>query len=147
MWDSTIDLTVKSRKDLIRLIKIINTDIEFKNISRSPEDKEPIIDLDKILKRYDGFKSKEQLVKFRDEYDCKHCILFKKPRQCNANGSCPLEDNPREARKSKFQDVQAGKPRCKKDTIGNCPYGNASGTCFNYCMQEILKESKNKGSD
>ncbi|MGL5260438.1 MAG: hypothetical protein ACRC7V_10050 [Lachnospiraceae bacterium] len=132
MWDSTIDLTVKSRKDLIRLIKIINTDIEFKNITRNPEDREETIDLDKILKRYDDFNSKKKLVKFREEYDCKHCILFKKPRQCNANGSCPLEENPREARKSKLQKVHAKKPRCKKDLMGYLSNVNQNADMHTY---------------
>lgn len=141
MWDSTLDLTVKSREDLIRLIKIINTDIEFKNTTRDLKDKEQIIDLDKMLKKYDCLKGKEKLAKFRDEYDCKHCVLFKQPRQCNANGNCPLEENSKKARKPKRHEVQIGKSRCKKDISGNCPYGNASGTCFNYCWKEILEKS------
>lgn len=29
---------------------------------------------------------------------------------------------------------------CPKDDVGNCPYGNESGTCFGYCWKEILRD-------
>ena len=30
--------------------------------------------------------------------------------------------------------------RCPKDSTGVCPYRNETGTCFGFCLQEILKE-------
>ena len=45
-------LRIEHEKDLVRLVKEINSDIEFENITRSKKDKEELLDLDYVIKRY-----------------------------------------------------------------------------------------------
>lgn len=72
---------------------------------------------------------------FREIHNCKHCFFFEKPRRCPAMNVCPLEEISMPVAVEEKLEFS-----CPKDDIGNCPYGNAAGTCFGYCWKEILKE-------
>ena len=34
--------------------------------------------------------------------------------------------------------------KCYGDEVGNCPYSNEVGTCFGFCMKDILKEQRER---
>ena len=33
---------------------------------------------------------------------------------------------------------------CPQDETGGCPYGNDVGTCWGFCMRDILKEQRER---
>lgn len=33
---------------------------------------------------------------------------------------------------------------CPQDETGDCPYGNDVGTCWGFCMRDILKEQRER---
>lgn len=73
---------------------------------------------------------------FRIVHNCYQCRLYKNPKRCMAEKICPL-------------DVLGEKAlrrwrRCSKDSTGDCPYGNGAGTCFGFCMREILQEQRER---
>ena len=44
-----------------------------------------------------------------------------------------------------WREVELMKPNiCYRDEGGNCPYSNEVGTCFGFCMKEILKEQRER---
>ncbi|MFV0466462.1 MAG: hypothetical protein ACK5ML_10355 [Lachnospiraceae bacterium] len=137
MWDNSFDMKVESKKDLIKLVKRMNEDIEFKNITRPDNDKLELLDLDYILKRYKTIKYNDDLKTFREEHDCKYCLYYEKPRRCKAKKKCPLDSEEDFEEKKIVQKI-----KCPKDKEGNCPYGNEVGTCFGFCMQKIVNEFK-----
>ena len=137
MWDNSFDMKVESKQDLIKLVKRMNEDIEFKNITRPDNDKLEVLDLDYILKRYRTIKYNDDLKAFRKNHDCHYCLYFEKPRRCEAKKKCPLDSG------NEFDEKEiVEKIKCPKDKEGNCPYGNEVGTCFGFCMQKIVNEFK-----
>ena len=46
------EINVKNEQELIALVKQINTEIEFANITREATEKEKTLNLDYLLKRY-----------------------------------------------------------------------------------------------
>ena len=133
---------MKSRNDLIRMITVLNKEIECRNRTKQSEDKEPCIDLKQILKRYDQMCRKEKIIQFREDHDCNHCVLFRSAGHCNAKGSCPLDSNTVKVNVDKVIVESKCYQKCKRDCDGDCPYANASGTCFHYYWKEILKDFK-----
>lgn len=138
MWDSSFDLNVNSEQELIALVQAINDDIEFQNLTRKEEEKQKILDIKYLLKRYRTIKHRDMIKEFRLQHDCAHCLYYEKPRRCKATDRCFLDEN-------QYPDLEIRiKENCSKDKDGNCPYGNEVGTCFGYCWREILDEFKEK---
>ncbi len=93
---------------------------------------------------YETTKYRNSLKQYRREHDCKYCKYYEKPRKCNGEFHCLIEEEQileQKRRQEKRPDKQR---KCPKDTEGNCPYGNDVGTCFGFCWQEILKEFRAK---
>lgn len=130
---------IKSEKEFIKLIEDINTDIEFNNLRKSIFDREKLLDKNYLLKRYREIKRREDKKSFREKHDCEYCLYYEKPRRCFETRYCPLEEGKdfEEAKNKK-------KSNCPKDKEGNCPYANDVGTCFGFCMVEIIKEVKER---
>lgn len=135
LWDNSFDMNVKSREEFIRLITLMNEDIQLKNITRKDDEKQELLDLKYLLRRYGAISSRDAIKLFREIHDCKNCLYYEKPRRCQATKSCPLQ-------KGEIPDWLPEKYRCPKDSEGNCPYGNEVGTCFRFCWNEILADNK-----
>lgn len=73
---------------------------------------------------------------FRIAHNCYQCRLYKNPKRCMAEKICPLDVLGERALRRRR--------RCPKDNTGDCPYGNGAGTCFGFCMREILKEQRER---
>ena len=127
-------LLIEHEKDLVRLVKEINSDIEFENITKSKKDKEELLDLDYVIKRYKKIRYRIEKKEFREKNDCKYCYYYEN-KMCKAVRKCPIEEE-----EKRFTRRKPHKPRCPKDKEGNCPYGNDVGTCFGFCWKEILAE-------
>lgn len=132
-----LGINVKNEQELIALAKQINNDIEFANRTRSVADKEKTLNLDYLLRRYRNIKGREDAKSFREKHDCLYCLYFERPRRCFGKTQCPLEVG------KEFEEKEVVlKIKCPRDKEGNCPYGNEVGTCFGFCMQQIVKEFK-----
>jgi len=73
-----------------------------------------------------------EIKKFRKKHNCKSCLHHKMMKKCEAIGRCPLDDNHEENKNQK--------KTCPLDETGNCPYQNASGTCFGFCLKQLMKK-------
>lgn len=73
-----------------------------------------------------------EVKKFRKKHNCKSCLYHKMMKKCEAIGRCPLEYNDKETKKEK--------KKCPLDETGKCPYQNDSGTCFGFCLKELMKK-------
>ena len=76
--------------------------------------------------------------KFRKKHNCKSCLYYRRMKKCEAIGRCPLEIIDIEKKEKKT---------CPLDEIGNCPYQNASGTCFGFCIRKLLQEMKTRDTN
>ncbi len=131
------EINVKNEQELIALVKQINAEIEFPNITREATEKEKTLNLDYLLKRYRTIKGREDTKDFREKHDCEYCLYYERPRKCFEKIKCPLESG------KEFKEKEiVEKIKCPKDKEGNCPYGNEVGTCFGFCMQKIVNEFK-----
>lgn len=135
-----IDLSnvkIDKEEQLIELVKQLNCEIEFSNITKSKAEKEPLLDLEYLLKRYRKIKFQDDKKAFRNLYDCEYCLYYEKSRRCHATQAkgCPLELENRMQEKEIMK-----RPICPRNQEGNCPYGNEVGTCFGLCWKEILLE-------
>ena len=126
---------IENKEQFMELVKQLNLDIAFRNTTRSGAEKEPLLNLEYLLKRYHKIKAREEKNALRKLHDCDYCLYYEKPRRCYATKQCPME---MEKRIMKKEEVK--QPTCQRDKEGNCPYGNAVGTCFGFCFQEILAE-------
>lgn len=133
------NLKIQNEKQFIELVNQLNTDIAFRNITKSKPEKEPLLNLEYLLKQYRKIKDREDKKAFRKLHDCEYCLYFEKPRRCYATEQCPLELG-----KGLKKKVIVKRPICPKDRKGGCPYGNDVGTCFGFCFQEILSEFHKK---
>lgn len=80
----------------------------------------------------------ERLVEFLKQNACHECLYHDLSTICYIVGFCCLELSSRDKRNN---------THCSFDRIGNCPYANETGSCFGFCLQNILidyRERKNK---
>jgi len=131
LWDNSFDVDVGSREELIRLVTLMNEEIENINAIRKDGEKQELLNLKYLLNRYDAITSKDRIKMFREKHGCKDCLYYQKPERCRATKSCPLD-------KGSIHSRQPEKYRCPKDSKGDCPYGNEVGTCFGHCWENIL---------
>lgn len=127
---------IHSRKDLIELVDQINLEISGLNQTLERKDKLELMNLDMILKHYDKVGISRVRSEFRIDHDCYYCPYWNIPNRCKAEKYCQLNDE-REMEKPK-------QPTCSKDLEMTCPYGNKVGTCFGFCMKEIITELKKR---
>ncbi len=127
---------IHSREDLIKLVNYINTEISCLNQTLEKKEKLEIMSLDMVLKRYDKMEISRVRSEFRIAHDCYYCLYWSGANRCKAEKYCPLDDEG-EMEKPKLS-------TCSKDLEMSCPYGNEVGTCFGFCMREILMELKQK---
>lgn len=127
-------LRIEHEQQLINIVRELNSDIEFSNLTKKKSEQEPLLDLDYVLKRYKKIKYRIDKKEFREEHDCAFCLYFEN-RTCKAVNRCPID----EKEKRRFSRTPEQTP-CPKDEEGNCPYGNDVGTCFGFCWKEILEE-------
>lgn len=140
MQEDLSDVKIYSEEKFMELVNQLNADIAFNNSTKPKKRKEPLLDMEYLLKRYRSIKGREVRKAFKELYDCEYCFYFEKPRKCYASERCPLEMGKGLKKKETVR-----LPTCPKDKEGNCPYGNDVGTCFGFCLQEILSEfHKNK---
>lgn len=135
MREDLWNVKIENEKQFIKLFNQLNVEIEFQNITKPKEEKEPLLDIGYLLKRYRKLKYQEEKNVFRKLHDCESCLYYKKPKRCPAipKKGCPLESG--QERKDEKMPKQFS---CLKDREGNCPYGNEVGTCFGVCWKEIL---------
>jgi len=124
-----------SEEQFMQLVHRLNQDIEFRNITKAKAERESLLDVSYLLKRYRKMKHQEEKKAFRERYDCDYCLYNERPRRCHTTPErgCPLENG------KQIKEVEK-MPTCPKDQNGNCPYGNEVGTCFGFCYQQILPE-------
>lgn len=127
-------LRIQHEQQLIDIVRELNSDIEFSNLSKKDNEKEPLLDLEYVLRRYKSIKYRNDKKDFREEHDCAYCLYFEK-KTCKAVYRCPIDEKD----KRKFTRTPEQTP-CPKDEEGNCPYGNDVGTCFGFCWKDILQE-------
>lgn len=128
-----------SMEQFQNIVFSINSKIELIN-SDVPEDgRIEYLDQQFLLQIYDKIKCRLEKEAPRKKHRCLNCLYYEKPQQCFVSNHCPLEDDAEPEKQ-----VQILKHRCPKDKIGNCPYGNESGTCFGFCWQEILSEHRER---
>ncbi|MBP3234956.1 MAG: hypothetical protein J6M65_11115 [Eubacterium sp.] len=128
--------------DLITYVTELNNEIRQRNLENPDGKQEKELNLSYILKRYEKIKKKEEIKQFRELHECKYCLYFDKPRRCMAIDSCPIEGEFETSKKEE-------KPvlKCPKyDQDKTCPYANETGTCFGYCVKEVMKEIKKNRS-
>ena len=141
-------MTNEHRKDNIETVRkesleqvqsIVFSEIERIN-SVLPEDgRIEHLDQQFLIQIFDKIKYRMEKEAPRKKHKCLNCLYYEKQQQCFVTKHCPLEDDA-EPKKQ----VQVLRQLCPKDKIGNCPYGNESGTCFGFCWQEILSEHRER---
>lgn len=139
MFEDFPKAKIQSKEELIKYVEQCNNEIEFDDYLKPVNQRDPLLDLDYILKRYGQMSYLEREQNFREKYDCKYCLYYEKPRQCFETKKCPL-DSDRSFSKIKVEFV----PTCSKDLEGVCPYKNEVGTCFGPCLREIVKEYRTR---
>lgn len=72
---------------------------------------------------------------FRKKHNCKSCFYYTKMKRCVMTLECPLDVN---------TERSSTKKSCPLDIDGTCPYKNEAGTCFGFCMKEILREHRER---
>lgn len=72
---------------------------------------------------------------FRKKHNCKSCLYYSKTRKCIAEQICPLEIDATVAKKIRT---------CPLDESGICPYRNQAGTCFGFCLKQLLMEQEER---
>lgn len=70
---------------------------------------------------------------FRKKHNCKSCLYYSKTRRCIAELVCPLEIDAEVLEKVRT---------CPLEETGICPYKNGVGTCFGFCLKQLIKEQK-----
>lgn len=71
---------------------------------------------------------------FKAHYGCLDCLYKGQYKTCYGMKVCKVVDNPEIDNEAT---PDAGE--CE-----DCPYGNAAGTCFGFCIRAILTEYRNK---
>jgi len=65
LWDNSFDVDVGSREELIRLVTLMNEEIENINAIRKDGEKQELLNLKYLLNRYDAITSKDRIKMFR----------------------------------------------------------------------------------
>ena len=79
--------------------------------------------------------------KFQKKHQCQFCFYYQMSKTCFFRAICYIDLLNQPVRKKRT--IQ----KCSKDIVGSCPYANQNGTCFGFCLQNILidyRERKNK---
>ncbi len=127
---------IHSKEDLAWLVNHINAEISCLNQTLAKKEKLEHMNLDMILKHYDKMEISRARNEFRIAHDCYYCLYWSGANRCKAEKYCPLDDG-EELEKPK-------QPTCSKDLEMTCTYGNEVGTCFGFCMKEIITELQQK---
>ncbi len=116
--------------------KNIRNERELREYLRTHQFPEPI-DEEEMVRLYRKMMRRLKINEFRATYDCRHCYYFQQ-RLCKATEHCLMEDM------ALAEDEKDDTARCLGDTEGDCPYGNEVGTCFGFCMRDILAEMRER---
>ena len=129
---------IHSREDLIELVNHINSEISCQNHALAKKERLELMNLDLILQLYDKMEISRARSEFRIDHDCYYCLHWAGSNHCKAEKHCPLDD-------VKMMEMKKPKqPTCSKDLEMTCPYGNEVGTCFGFCIKEIITEPNQK---
>ena len=116
--------------------KNIKNEKELRAYLRSHQFPEPI-DEEEMVRLYRKMMNRLKINEFRAVNDCKHCYYFQQ-RMCKAMGNCLMESMSLAKNEEKYS------LRCPRDLDGDCPYGNEVGTCFGFCMRDIVREMRER---
>ncbi len=131
-------MKVESYMQFKELVNKLNREIEEANALVSEEERRELLDEEYLLRRYQEISSRVRREAFIDRYDCKRCLHYEKFLECMKTEQCLLEKYEKTAQWWKKQ------KKCSKDKDGTCPYGNEVGTCFGFCMRDILSEMQER---
>ena len=120
------------------LVNKLNREIEEANALVSEEERRELFNEEYLLRRYLEISSRVRREVFVDKYNCKQCLYYEKIHECMKTEHCLLENYERLRSRWKWQ------KNCSKDKDGTCPYGNEVGTCFGFCMRDILSEMQER---
>lgn len=115
----------------------IKNELELRAYLRAHKFQEPI-DEEEMVRLYRKMVRRQKINEFRAAYDCKHCYYYQQ-KMCKAMDICFMES---ESYSRPGRDTES--LRCSKDAEGDCPYGNEVGTCFGFCMRDILSEMQER---
>lgn len=115
----------------------IKNEKELRVYLRTHKFQEPV-DEEEMIRLYRKMVRRQKINEFRAAYDCKHCYYFQQ-KMCKAMDYCFMES---ESYSKSSRDTES--LRCPKDAEGDCPYGNEVGTCFGFCMHDILSEMQER---
>ncbi len=128
-------IEINNEQDFIKLVRDLNTQIEFKNRFAKGGEQEKLIDEKVALKRYREISYRENRRKFRIEHECLSCIDYQL-RQCKGIPPCRYEDG------FEREEIVHEKRICPNDKNGDCPYGRPEGICIGPCFREIMEDFK-----
>ncbi len=72
--------------------------------------------------------------KFKEQHGCVQCLYKQSIANCFKLKKCFINT----------EKARAFISMCPKDDTGDCPYGNDAGTCFGFCMREIVQEHRER---
>lgn len=90
-------------------------------------------------KRYSQTEQTKIRKEFRRRHGCCNCLNEWDFDSCMEMGICRYDPKPEPA----YLRTKDRKP-CARNDGKLCPYENGSGTCFGFCIKEILKEHREK---
>ena len=74
--------------------------------------------------------------KFKELHGCAQCYYKQSIANCFKSRECFLS--------TKRDRTFIQRSMCPKDYTSDCPYGNDAGTCFGFCMREIIQEHRER---
>ncbi len=128
---------VETEEELIELAELINMEREFDNLVHQTN--KPLLDIDYIKHRYKLISKRTATKTFMQQHDCRNCLYYQNPKKCTANGNCLLENEFEVA----DEIVKKKEPAtCYRNNFQVCPYANDTGTCFGFCLKELLVQGR-----
>lgn len=94
------EVRITNEEELRKLVEQINTDIEFSNAFRNSNNREKLLDMQRVLYLYRRLRRKEERDAFRVKNECKKCYYFQE-RKCYGVKVCLLEENQDEQEEEK----------------------------------------------
>lgn len=94
------DVRITNEEEMRKLVEQINTDIEFSNAFQNSNNREKLLDMQRVLYLYRRLRRKEERDAFRIKNDCKKCYYFQE-RKCYGVKECLLEENQNEQEEEK----------------------------------------------